>query len=163
DRLGKGFEVQPQAEVPDDAGLVVGIEQVVQGQGREDLLTIRLTQTRGRSVAHDPHRCCWMPTPLTYELTFDSHALSSPPSSRTGPPAAPTHAPPASVPRSACRPGPPPAAPPGPGPPPPPGAAAPSGTPPRRAARRPGRAGPRSRPRRPPAPGRPTTIPGHAR
>ena len=57
DRLVKGFEVQPQAEVPDDAGLVVGVEQVLQGHGRDDLLTVRLTQTRGRSVAHDPHRC----------------------------------------------------------------------------------------------------------
>jgi hypothetical protein len=56
DRLGKRFEIQLEAEVPDDAGLVVGIEQILQGQGRDDLLTVGLTQTRGRSVVHDSHR-----------------------------------------------------------------------------------------------------------
>ena len=59
DRLVQGLEVQPRAEVPDESGLMIGVEQVLQGHGRDDLLTVRLTQARGRSVAHDPHRWTW--------------------------------------------------------------------------------------------------------
>jgi hypothetical protein len=72
DRDGEGLEVQPQAEVPDDAGLVVGIQEALQGQGREDQLAVGGTQTRGRSVAHDPHRAAaagWLPhTPTNRPL-----------------------------------------------------------------------------------------------
>ena len=77
DASRKGAEVQAQAEVPDDAGLVVGLEQVLQGHGRDDLLTVRHPQPRGRSVAHDrpcfnAAGCC----PLyTYGTTFDSQPL----------------------------------------------------------------------------------------
>src|SRR4051812_2316902 len=57
DRLVKRLEVKSRAEVPDDPSLVIGLDQVLQGHGREDLLTVRLTQTRGGSVAHGPPRC----------------------------------------------------------------------------------------------------------
>src|SRR5262249_44000485 len=64
DGVEKGLEVQPQAEVPDEAGLVVGIEEVLHGQGRKDQLTVGGTQTRGKEVAHDRHRSTaawWVP------------------------------------------------------------------------------------------------------
>ena len=59
DRVIQGLEVQPRAEVPDDAGLMIGLEQILQGQGREDLLPVGLPQARGRSIAHDAHRWIW--------------------------------------------------------------------------------------------------------
>ncbi len=56
DRLVQGLEVQPEAEVPDDPGLVIGLQQVLKGHRRDDPLPVRLTQTGRRSVAHGPHR-----------------------------------------------------------------------------------------------------------
>lgn len=41
DGVGQGREVEPAAEVPDDAGLVVGIKQAVDGGGVEDHPAIR--------------------------------------------------------------------------------------------------------------------------
>ena len=53
DEVVKRGEVEGGDEVPDEAGLVVGIEQVVQRHGREELLAVGGPQTRRRSVAHD--------------------------------------------------------------------------------------------------------------
>jgi hypothetical protein len=47
-------EVEAEAEVPDDAGLVVGIEELIEGDGREEQLAIGQTQTRRRSITHEP-------------------------------------------------------------------------------------------------------------
>jgi len=54
DLVVKGGEVEAEAEVAHDAGLVVGLEELIEGHGREDLLAVRQTQTRGRSIAHGP-------------------------------------------------------------------------------------------------------------
>jgi hypothetical protein len=50
-------EVEAETEIPDDAGLVVGIEELIERQRREDLLAISQTQTRGRLITHEPILC----------------------------------------------------------------------------------------------------------
>src|SRR5581483_10131078 len=61
DGLGQGGEIETLAEIPDDACLVIRIQEILQGHGGDDLLAINTAQagrliarsTRGRrSFAH---------------------------------------------------------------------------------------------------------------
>jgi hypothetical protein len=52
DSVVEGGEVEGTDEVPDEAGLVVHLEEPLQGHGGDDLLAIRHTQPRRRSFAH---------------------------------------------------------------------------------------------------------------
>jgi hypothetical protein len=50
----QGGQVEATAEVPDEPGLVVAAQQILQGHGGDDPLPIHLPQPWRRTLAHDP-------------------------------------------------------------------------------------------------------------
>ena len=54
ERVGEGGDIEPAAKVPDDAGLVVVVEESVEGHGVENAGAIRGPQARrGQGFGHD--------------------------------------------------------------------------------------------------------------
>src|SRR5262249_37709740 len=52
DGVVQGRQVEATAEVPDEARLVVSIEEVLQGHAGDDLASVSRAQPRGRALAH---------------------------------------------------------------------------------------------------------------
>jgi len=53
DVVVQASEVEAETEIPDDAGLVVAIEELIERHRSEDVLAISQTQTRGRLITHE--------------------------------------------------------------------------------------------------------------
>jgi hypothetical protein len=68
DTVVKGGEVEARTEVPNEARLVVGIQEALQGHGGDDLLAVNRAQPRSRTLAHGATSPSPL-DPLTFEYT----------------------------------------------------------------------------------------------